>query len=91
MHATCHDEAVSTAQNWALLGIVGTLATGLLAAVFTLHQSLRGSMGDLRGSMGDLRASMNDLRDSMNTRFDSVERRLDGLDRDVQVLFRDRP
>ena len=86
---------MSSAQNWVLIGVVTTLSTGVLAAVCTMHQSLRGSLGDLRGSLGDLRGSMGDLRDSINTRFDGVDRRLDALDRDVQVLservFRDRP
>jgi hypothetical protein len=54
---------MNAAQNWALLGVVSTLATGLLGAVFTLHQSMRGWMGDLRASLGDLRGSMGDLRD----------------------------
>jgi len=68
---------MNTAQNWALIGVVGTFATGPLAAVFALSQGVRASIGD--------------LRESMNTRFDAMDRRLDGLDRDIQVLFRDRP
>ena len=79
---------MTAAQNWTLLAFVGTLATGLLAAVFALHQSVRGAMGDLRESM------VSGFR-ALEVRFEGVDRRLDALDRDVQALsdrvFRDRP
>ena len=67
---------VNAAQNWTLLGIVGTMSAGILAMVGFSFQSLRGYM---------------DAKfDAVDARFDGVDRRLDDLDRDVQTLFRDR-
>jgi hypothetical protein len=63
---------MNAAQNWALLGVVSTLATGLLGAVFTLHQSMRGWMGDLRASMGDLRDLPELVRESRQLRRSSL-------------------
>ncbi len=80
----------STAQTWTLLGIVGTLATGMLAMVAFSFQSLRGLL-DAKFEAVDAKFDAVDTRfDAVDTRFDAVDRRLDNLDRDVQTLFRDR-
>ena len=74
---------MSTAQSWTLLGIIGSMAAGILAMVGFSFQSLRGFM-DAKFEAVDARF------DAVDTRFDAVDRRLDALDRDVQTLFRDR-
>jgi hypothetical protein len=93
-----HNEDVTTpAQTWTLLGIVATMATGMLAMVAFSYQSLRGYM-DAKSEAVDARFNSVDERfngvdqrfDAVDRRFDAVDRRLDNLDRDVQTLFRDR-
>lgn len=74
---------VNAAQNWTLLGIVGTMSAGILAMVGFSFQSLRGYM-DAKFDAVDARF------EAVDARFDGVDRRLDDLDRDVQTLFRDR-
>ena len=74
---------MSTAQTWSLLGVVGTMAAGMLGLVGFAFQSLRSEMS-ARFDTVDRRF------DAVDTRFDGVDRRLDSLARDVQTLFRDR-
>jgi hypothetical protein len=73
----------TTAQTWTLLGIVGTMAAGILAMVGLSHQSLRSYL-DAKFQAVEARFLAAEVR------FDGVDRRLDNLDRDVQTLFRDR-
>jgi hypothetical protein len=79
---------MTSAQGWVLLGILGVLASGLLAMTNLAVVSLRAEM----------RARFDAVHErftSVEQRFDGVDRRLDALDRDVQALtdrvFRDRP
>jgi hypothetical protein len=81
----------NTAQSWALLGILGTMATGLLALVAVAQANLKAFVS-ARFDAVDVRFTAVDQRlDGVDRRLDGVERRLEALDRDVQVLFRDRP
>lgn len=81
---------MNAAQNWTLLGIVGTMSAGILAMVGFSFQSLRGFM-DAKFEAVDERFNSVDQRFiGIDSRFDAVDRRLDDLDRDVQTLFRDR-
>jgi hypothetical protein len=95
-----HDVLVNVAQNWALVGLIGTLIVGLLAMVSAMHVSTRGTLSDVRGSMSDLRGAMADLRQTMADGFRSVDARLaaheqvtnlrfDGIDRRLDGLDRD--
>jgi predicted Co/Zn/Cd cation transporter (cation efflux family) len=72
---------VTSSQVWVLLGILGVLSTGLIAAMGFAFAILRGEMSA--------------RFDGVDGRFDGVDKRLDSLDRDVQGLterfFRDRP
>lgn len=76
---------MTSSQTWVLLGLIGVLATGLLALTNLVFVSLR----------SEIRARFDGLGTAMETRFSAVDRRLDSLDRDVQSLterfFRDRP
>lgn len=85
----------NAAQNWALLGILGTMATGLLALVALSQASLKAFVS-AKFEAVDARFDTVDVRfAAVDQRFDGVDRRLDALDRDVQALsdrvFRDRP
>jgi hypothetical protein len=78
-----------------LLGIIGTMASGILALVALSHASLKAFVG-AKFEAVDARFDAVDQRfASVDQRFDGVDRRLEALDRDVQVLsdrvFRDRP
>lgn len=78
----------TTAQTWVLLGIMGTMASGILALIALSQSNLKAFMGAKFDAV-DARFA------SFDQRFDGVDRRLDDLDRDVQALsdrvFRDRP
>jgi hypothetical protein len=93
---------MTMAQSWVLLGIIGTMASGILALVALSHANLKAFVGakfeavDARFDAVDVRFNAVDQRfASVDQRFDGVDRRLEALDRDVQVLsdrvFRDRP
>lgn len=87
------------AQSWALLGIIGTMATGILALVALSQANLKAFIGaefeavDARFDAVDGKFEAKFA--AVEQRFDGVDRRLDALDRDVQALsdrvFRDRP
>lgn len=74
---------MSGAQGWTLLGIVGTMATAVVALIGI-------SLLAFRAQFASLKDYMDAKFDAVGTRFDGVDRRLDALDRDVQTLFRDR-
>lgn len=78
----------TTAQGWALIGLVAAFATMSMTMVAFSFNSLRAEMA-ARFDAVDSRF------DGVDHRFDGVDRRLDNLDRDVQALtdrgFRDRP
>lgn len=85
----------NAAQSWALLGILGTMATGILALVALSQANLKAFVA-ARFDTVDARFNFVDQRfTAVDQRFDGVDRRLEALDRDVQVLsdrvFRDRP
>ncbi|MEX2290634.1 MAG: hypothetical protein WD794_09945 [Mycobacteriales bacterium] len=92
----------AAAQGWALLGILGVLATGILALVALSQANLKAFVAakfeavDARFDTVDARFDAVDQRFAgVDQRFDAMDRRLEALDRDVQVLsdrvFRDRP
>jgi hypothetical protein len=86
---------MTMAQSWVLLGIIGTMASGILALVALSHANLKAFVG-AKFEAVDARFDAVDQRfASVDQRFDGVDRRLEALDRDVQVLsdrvFRDRP
>ena len=78
----------NAAQSWTLLGIIGTMATGILALVALSQANLKAFIG-AKFEAVDARFL------AVDQRFDGVDRRLEDLDRDVQGLsdrvFRDRP
>lgn len=83
------------AQSWVLLGIIGTMASGILALVALSQANLKAFVG-ARFEAVDARFDAVDARfAAVDQRFDGVDRRLEALDRDVQVLsdrvFRERP
>ncbi len=81
----------TTAQNWVLLGIIGTMASGILARVALSQANLKAFLG-AKFEAVDARFDAVDQRFlAVDQRFDGLDRRLEALDRDVQVLFRDRP
>jgi hypothetical protein len=76
-------DAVSNAQGWSLLGIVGTMAAAIVALLGI-------SLLAFRAQFTSLKDDMDAKFEAVGARFDGVDRRLDDLDRDVQTLFRDR-
>jgi len=81
----------NAAQGWALIGVLGTMASGILALVAFSQADLKAFVGAKFDAV-DVRFTAVDQRlDGVDRRLDGVERRLEALDRDVQVLFRDRP
>lgn len=85
----------TAAQSWVLLGIIGTMASGILALVTLSQANLKAFVG-AKFEAVDARFDAVDVRfNAVDQRFTAVDRRLDALDRDVQVLsdrvFRDRP
>ena len=83
---------MSGAQSWTLLGIIGTMATGILALVALSQANLKAFIG-AKFEAVDARFDAMDRK--FDAKFDGVDRRLDDLDRDVQALsdrvFRERP
>lgn len=81
----------TTAQSWVLLGILGIMASGILAVVALSQANLKAFLG-AKFEAVDARFDTVDVRfTAVDQRFDGLDRRLEALDRDVQVLFRDRP
>jgi hypothetical protein len=80
----------TTAQAWTLLGIVGTMAAGIIALVGMSLLASRAQLSSLKDYMDAKFDAVGARFDAVDTRFDGVDRRLDNLDRDVQTLFRDR-
>ena len=82
----------NVAQSWTLLGIIGTMATGILALVALSQANLKAYLG---ARFDAVDARINAVDATFETKIDGVDRRLDALDRDVQALsdrvFRDRP
>lgn len=74
----------TTAQSWVLLGIIGTMASGILALVAL-------SQANLKAFLGAKFDAVDQRFTAVDQHFDGLDRRLEALDRDVQVLFRDRP
>jgi hypothetical protein len=72
--------AVTDAQGWTLLGMVGVLMSVIGGLIVNQFHLLR----------GHLDARFMGLESAVDARFDGVDRRLDHLDRDVQALMRDR-
>jgi hypothetical protein len=71
--------AVTDAQGWTLLALVGVLLSVIGGLIVHQFQLLRGYL-DARFDAVDARFGAAD------TRFDAVNQRLDALDRDVQAL-----
>lgn len=78
----------AVAQSWALLGILGVLASGILALVAL-------SQANLKAFVAAKFDAVDARFDAVDQRFTAMDRRLEALDRDVQALsdrvFRDRP
>ena len=81
---------MSGAQGWTLLGIVGTMATAIVALIGVSLLAFRAQFASLKDYMDAKFEAVGARFDAVDTRFDGVDRRLDNLDRDVQTLFRDR-
>ena len=75
----------STAQTWALIGIIGAFASVAMTMTVFSFQSLKGF----------IEAKIDAVDAKFEGRFDTVDRRLDSLDQHVQALtnrvFRERP
>jgi hypothetical protein len=73
--------AVTVAQNWALIALIGVFATAVVTLMTFLYTSLRNEM-TARFETVDARFNSMDVRfNAMDTRFDHLDRALAVIDR----------